>query len=142
MWRIYRYTYRRREPKKKGALIGFRAILPKYRDRRSSMKVIMSGFGPIEKFIKRKKHWGNHRIEQIEKKRKTSVYERGRSEASSVKPSLSDSEDSVLTTEKCGLPGRILKLILEPKLGFEPSSYTRRAASYSIFSCSACARNG
>ena len=70
------------------------------------------------------------------------VYERmDRSKPSSVvKPSLSLS-DSVLMIGKCGLPGRILKLILdENPVG--PSSYIRLAASYSIFSCSACAKNG
>jgi len=60
--------------------------------------------------------------------------------SSVVKPSLSLS-DSVLMMGKSGLPGRILKLILDEK-PVVPSSYIRLAASYSIFSCSACAKNG
>ena len=60
--------------------------------------------------------------------------------SSVVKPSLSLS-DSILMIGKSGLPGRILKLILDEK-PVVPSSYNRLAASYSIFSCSACAKNG
>lgn len=43
--------------------------------------------------------------------------------------------------ELMGLPGKMLKLMLE-LYPVVPSSYILRAASYSSFSCSACAKNG
>lgn len=43
--------------------------------------------------------------------------------------------------ELIGLPGRMLKLMLE-LYPVVPSSYILRAASYSSFSCSAWAKNG
>ena len=72
--------------------------------------------------------------------------------AGSSSPSLSELGASCFTVvrrklpegkaiELIGLPGRMLKLMLdgEPVV---PSSYSFRAASYSSFSCSAWARNG
>ena len=64
----------------------------------------------------------------------------GRKPSSVLRSSLSLSKSNLMF-EKPGLPGRMLKLMLD--IGpVVPSSYSLRAASYSIFSCSACARNG
>lgn len=83
----------------------------------------------------------------------TRNHERRRSATSSTRePSLSLSElkTSVLTDRSefsgmvavwKGLPGKTLKLMLVP-YPTVPSSYIFRAASYSNFSCSACARKG